>query len=577
MLGIVLSLPVTSFSCVAIVEVGDGSPERPFIVKDATGLDAVRHNLSACYRLANDIDLASYLAPGGEGYTNWGSEGWEPLGWQVDPFGTQADPFTGSFDGNGHRIIGLWIDRPNQFYVGLFGVVAGGTIKNLGLEIDSSLGIVSRYAIGGLAGWQKSDGDRNSIITDCYAIGNIVIDPCIGAEIIGGLVGYQSGNSTIANCYASGDIGFTESDCGSGYAGGLVGVQWAIGNANCVIADSYAVGDVVGGRYIGGLVGRQSADGGSNATINNCYAIGYVSGGSDVGGLVGSQSSYDDSISSIINCYAAVSVVGKYDGGTFVGGLAGNQTSASDGICIITNCYATGNINNGGPGGGLVGVQSAEGGSNATINNCYATGTVGTFIAGGLVGKQNAGLNSTSTISGSYATGEVAGSGNVAGGLVGVQLNDIGTNVIVNSYASGGVTAKSDMHGNSSVGGLVGEQGSYDSGNGFYPSCNAVTNCYAVGYVQTASFRGIAGGLVGKQTATGGGKNLTTACFFDIQTTHQGLGVGNDGTAVGASGNTTAEMKKQAIFAAAGWDFTGTYGGNPTWYMIEGATYPKLS
>lgn len=49
-----------------------------------------------------------------------------------NPIGTVDDPFTGTFDGNGHVIKNLQVDGLDR--IGLFGVVDGGTIKNVGLS-----------------------------------------------------------------------------------------------------------------------------------------------------------------------------------------------------------------------------------------------------------------------------------------------------------------------------------------------------------------------------------------------------------------------------------------------------------
>jgi len=80
------------------------------IIRTATELDAVRSNPGKFYRLGNDIDLKSYLAPGGAGFAKWGTSGWMPI-----------SDFTGVFDGNGYKITGLWIDRCLMSNVGLFG------------------------------------------------------------------------------------------------------------------------------------------------------------------------------------------------------------------------------------------------------------------------------------------------------------------------------------------------------------------------------------------------------------------------------------------------------------------------
>ena len=68
---------------------------------------------------------------------------------------------------------------------------------------------------------------------------------------------------------------------------------------------------------------------------------------------------------------------------------------------------------------------------------------------GGLVGIND------STVSNSYATGSVSGSGNIVGGLAGINGN--ATSTISNSYATGSVNGTAN-----DVGGLVGENDGTD-------------------------------------------------------------------------------------------------------------------
>jgi len=107
---------------------GAGTPENPYLICTAAQLDSVRHFLNKHFKLANDINLSDYLASGGEGHNKWGASGWEPIG-------NAEDRFTGSLNGDGHRIIGLWINRTGD-YIGLFGFIDGAVIRNVGVIIS---------------------------------------------------------------------------------------------------------------------------------------------------------------------------------------------------------------------------------------------------------------------------------------------------------------------------------------------------------------------------------------------------------------------------------------------------------
>ena len=285
------------------------SPNNPIIVTTAAQLDAVRNGLNKYYKLGGNIDLTSYLASGGAGYTKWGSAGWQP-------FGT----FTGSFDGAGYKITGLWINRSSMSYIGLFGYTNGATISNLGVEI-SPAGVKGNSFTGGLAGWLIHGN-----ITNCYATGNVS-----GSIYVGGLVGeqynYSGVSSAITNCYAAGNVS------GTTYVGGLAGDQYSSSNnSKNTITNCYATGNVNGSQYVGGLVGWQYSNSGSSNAITNCYAAGNASGGNYAGGLIGEQYSYSSS-NSIISSYAA----GNVNGGN-AGGVAGRQYSIG-GANSITSCY----------------------------------------------------------------------------------------------------------------------------------------------------------------------------------------------------------------------------------------------
>jgi hypothetical protein len=250
--------------------VGTGTLANPYKILNAKNLDAI-HNclgsggLSKHYELQNNIDLGSYLA--GQ------SAGWEPIGNNT----SSSYNFQGKFNGKGHKVSGLWINKSTSC-VGLFGnAVDGAEIKNIGVEIDDDKGGVHGEGIGaifvgGLAGYNKGT------ISNSFVKGNVS-----GTNYIGGLVGWSG--SAISNSYATGSV------TGSTQVGGLVGYQSVYGT----ISNSYATGSVTGSTKVGGLVGESD-----RGTIGNSYARGIITGSTQVGGLVGSgnasNSYYDKSV-----------------------------------------------------------------------------------------------------------------------------------------------------------------------------------------------------------------------------------------------------------------------------------------
>lgn len=172
------------------------------------------------------------------------------------PIGNLTNKFSGTFDGQKHKIEGFVMTSQND-YQGLFGYNEG-TIKNFVLDTTNNL-ITGSDNLGSIAGYNKGT---------IYNVGSMTIVNSGNADNnlnIGGLVGSNEG--TIVNSYFSGYVN------GSGRA--------AIIN-------------------IGGICGNNLATG----VIDNCYNTGTVSGTSDastpvvnIGGISGTNSH------TIINCY----------------------------------------------------------------------------------------------------------------------------------------------------------------------------------------------------------------------------------------------------------------------------------
>lgn len=201
-------------------------------ISDWYDLDNVRNSLGSTYELVNDLDsdtdgyddVASSTANGGDGF---------------DPF----RDFTGTFDGKGHLIKDVVIDRGDENAVGIFGRTDGGTVRNLGV-IDVDVTGEGSFAdgVGGVIGTVEEGGYTEQV----FVSGNV--EDAAGDESIGGMIGRDEGETE--NCYADVDV-----DGGSAqYVGGLVG-----GSRDAWIKDSYSLGSVSGGDDSGGAVGYVSS------------------------------------------------------------------------------------------------------------------------------------------------------------------------------------------------------------------------------------------------------------------------------------------------------------------------------
>lgn len=218
-----------------------------YVITTPEQLDAVRDNLSAHYKLGADIDLGDYLDYDGAGYAKWGEAGWEPIG-----------TFTGSLDGAGYKITGLWINRPSSDNIGLFGYISNATIKNIGIESATSAAIKGNYHVGGVAGYVNN----RSIITNCYVIGTVR-----GSSYIGGMAGTIDKGSIITNCYVAGFVR------GNSYLGGVVGFINRSSIINCVALNT-SVTALRSSRYLGRVVGFSVIN--KNNTLINNWASRYM-------------------------------------------------------------------------------------------------------------------------------------------------------------------------------------------------------------------------------------------------------------------------------------------------------------
>ncbi|MDR2342368.1 MAG: hypothetical protein LBD84_04955 [Campylobacteraceae bacterium] len=232
--------------------------------------------LSGKYILLNDIDLNETKA----GFE--GDKGWNPIGY------FEYNPFIGIFNGNFHKITNLWINRPSKSYIGFFGYVEGGNIRNLGIKIAEGKEVRGQSNVGGIAGMAKFDN------------GNVDYKPVI-----------------IINSYVVGNVN------GDGKVGGIAGTLYEEtieDDENCIysayIINSYFVGNVIGrGEGIGGIAGM------NNGNISSAYTIGNISNVEDwVGGITGI--SY---VGSVTNSYSLANISGD----NVVGGITGFAYLAS--------------------------------------------------------------------------------------------------------------------------------------------------------------------------------------------------------------------------------------------------------
>ncbi|MGE4334575.1 MAG: hypothetical protein AB7E55_01190 [Pigmentiphaga sp.] len=393
-------------------------------------LNNVRNDLEASYILMADIDAS-------ETATWNGGAGWVPIG-------NSSNRFKGTFDGNGHKIFGLTVNRPRSDHQGLFGYTSGAVLKNITLEEPYVRG---NWCVGALAGsgWAVS-------ITGCRTTGAAYVAGSNHPH--GGLVGVPG--ATIIACHTVGTMGGWGSyrgglvgyytgdeirDCSSSVSGscnGLIGIMWGATVTNCTASGSANrfVGEVGGDATFencsalgtGGFVYQTT-----RGTFKNCKATGPATGGGFVAIATGGR---------FENCTA----FGDVSGGDDVGGFVGKADSTS---VQFIECSALGNVSaTGYRVGGFAGQAR-----NARFYRCYATGKVSSSLScvGGFCGYVTYSSTTIPRFEDCYAWGDVSGSNHV-GGLLGYLYNNT---QVVRCYSIGRVTTPG-----ANFGGLIGYRGS---------------------------------------------------------------------------------------------------------------------
>ena len=168
------------------------------------------------------------------------------------PIGINSS-FKGTFDGNGHKISNLYVERAGR--AGLFASVYGASIKNLTVEgtvVGSSYDGTDSTGVGGIVGFSTSQ----IVIENCVSNVNV----SSSCKNTGGICGYVNDvGSVIRNCV---NIGKIESSLDK--TGGISGNPGIV--YNCA-----NFGTVSGKSNVAGIAGYTEKD------VSLCYNAGAIS------------------------------------------------------------------------------------------------------------------------------------------------------------------------------------------------------------------------------------------------------------------------------------------------------------
>ena len=248
---------------------GEGTAENPYQIGTAAELYwfaglvngtlvDVEKDASANAKLMNDITVNTGVLDANKDLVS----GKDFIPWT--PIGTSDVPYTGTFNGKGYTISGLYFNNPTSYYVGLFGCIgANGKISNVGV-LDSYFQFC---ALGG-----GVCGNNNGELQNCSNSSTVINN---GRDGTGGVCGYNN-KGTVRDCKNIGSVR------GTAPLGGVCGVNNSGIIENCFNEGTVSV--TVTSANVGGVCGSNS-----NGTITNCFNEGTVSGQDAVGGVCGAN------------------------------------------------------------------------------------------------------------------------------------------------------------------------------------------------------------------------------------------------------------------------------------------------
>lgn len=505
------------------------------VAQKMTDGDALSYN----YVLKNDID-ASGLST-------------------YNTIGSDDKSFRGTFDGNGHTIVGL------QANGGLFGKLgSGAVVKNMNIASSVFTGKNTGDSVGAVAA--ENNGGKISGIS---GYGNTIKG---SGGYIGGLVGKNYGGisnsndqSTViagADTVAGGIAGVNGTNAEKNKGGTIDNVQSDSAVTTGVLTkDKYAsnLGGIVGkneyninnvsAHGITGKTGNTKTSGGIVGTnegrISNAYNESIIHGSENIGGVAGKNvtQASNPKLAELNDVANAVEIIGDA-GSQNVGGLVGMQehatTNQGRNTGAITGCT---NV------GGMVGYNTANSYLNNLENSPQATIT-GITNVGGIAGV-NEGLISADDQLNLVNSGEIYGWENVGGiagknsGMIENVNNNIHLNVI-DEATRDALKGSTEIAANAQFfGGVAGENVGIITNATNRARVDAAQASYVGGIVgRNTSENGKVGQLLGMGNSNKGfviGKNYVGGVIGKNEvaitgTDEQSVGIVNSGTVIALAG-----------------------------------------
>ena len=244
---------------------GNGTENSPYIIDSAEKLAALRAEVNdgeyyegVYFKLTENITLSDEWTAIGNGSRSSKSY--------------TGKAFKGVFDGDNKTISGLTITSTTaaDAAIGLFGVVDGGTVKNLNLT-NVNINVSNSNLAGAAIGMMLNGATADNITVSGAIVGYDGVGGIVGRLIIDGTINGCTNNASVTTSY--------------GGIGGIVGKAYYEDGANTStfanITGCTNKGTIKAVSYAGGIVGL------ARANVYNCVNEGEIQGGTQTGGIVG--------------------------------------------------------------------------------------------------------------------------------------------------------------------------------------------------------------------------------------------------------------------------------------------------
>ena len=179
---------------------GTGTAEDPYVIKEEYQWLNIANYPTAYFELGNDINLGDYE--------------------KIAPIGTSEDEFKGTIDGKGYSVKGAAVRGDHS--VGLFGILSGATIKNLGFS-DSTVRLLNGYNDGEYLGSFAAIARKGSVLENCFSknINMSFVSNTGDFTMVGGFVGSLESASSAIFCSCDVKITLTKGRFPGFYVGGF--------------------------------------------------------------------------------------------------------------------------------------------------------------------------------------------------------------------------------------------------------------------------------------------------------------------------------------------------------------------